>query len=636
MAGALLLALFLGKSSPAQQVLGPWSPLFKGIELAQGTNTPTAALPNQHVVYLVRVDLQDPDIRLFSSPRLENYFLGSQETGGYTVSEFLALHHLQLAINGGLFDPGDYYLPAGTPMDIGGMSISEGVVVSESTGTANAATVAFTSQNVPTVIHTNWPSISSEGIYTAVSGSYPLLYHGVNLGFAAQAESGFIHRTNPRTAFGVSQDKRFLFLLVIDGRQPGYSIGAYDYETAAWLLLAGAYDGVNMDGGGSSTLVMEDSTGAPRRLNHSSAVADSGRERTVGSHFGIYAKPAPGFLNDVAVQTRDTTATITWTTTAAASTQVRYGTTAELGESTVPQTEPTTSHTVDLTGLVAGTKYFFIATSADASGTYASSLRTFVTSNYVNEVTLFDLPQPWRYTVTSLDGVKWTDPSYDDTAWSGPGLGILWADSRGSPRSDFSPANTQMPVNTRNGGFPYLTYYFRTRFNLESATSGVSLTFSNYLDDGAVFYLNGAEVQRLRMEDAPAPILNDSLATTFGCNGDATCADVFTLRPEQLGSLRTGENVLAVEVHNYNARSADITFGTSLTASVPLAVESPVLEALMSPPGSVTLKWSGTGFVLQETDSILGDWRDSAGPVVTSPFTASLSGGPRFFRLHHP
>src|SRR5207253_6638878 len=121
---------------------------------------------------------------------------------------------------------------------------------------------------------------------TAVAGDYPLVINGKSVA----KRSGALE-ANPRTAFGISEDRRYLYLVGIDGRQPGYSDGAYDYETAGWLLLLGAWDGVNMDGGGSTTLVMASSIGKPIRLNSSSAVADSGQERTIGSHLGIFAKP---------------------------------------------------------------------------------------------------------------------------------------------------------------------------------------------------------------------------------------------------------------------------------------------------------------------------------------------------------
>lgn len=57
----------------------------------------------------------------------------------------------------------------------------------------------------------------------------------------------------PRTAFGLSADGRWLYGVVVDGRQPGYSMGADMDDLVRILKAAGAVDAINMDGGGSST-----------------------------------------------------------------------------------------------------------------------------------------------------------------------------------------------------------------------------------------------------------------------------------------------------------------------------------------------------------------------------------------------
>ena len=62
----------------------------------------------------------------------------------------------------------------------------------------------------------------------------------------------------PRTAFGISADGRYLYILVVDGRQENYSLGADMLDLALLLKAAGAADAINMDGGGSSTLVRWD------------------------------------------------------------------------------------------------------------------------------------------------------------------------------------------------------------------------------------------------------------------------------------------------------------------------------------------------------------------------------------------
>jgi hypothetical protein len=402
--------------------------LFKGIEYSVSTNIPSGAeFPNHHVVHALRIDLSDPDIRLLTTPRLENYVEGSSEVGGLTVSDFLRTHHLQAAINANFFDHPDYYLPAGTPMDLYGLAISEGVVVSPEDQPQFSASIVFDAANHAEIVHTNWPPISTDGITTAVTGEYSVLINGVNAGYDVP-DHGFIHQTNPRTAFGLSQDRRYLFIVAIDGRQPGYSNGAYDYETGGWLLLLGAYDGINMDGGGSTTLVVSSTTGIPVRLNRSSAVADSGRERTVGSHFGIYAKPLPGFINDVIVTSDDTSAKIAWTTVEAATSEIQFGATIELGSVSDVQTDYATTHEVKLSGLTPKTGYYFRAVSATPTESHLSPLLYFTTTNYVTTNRIFEVTNSWKYTTSASAGSDWASNNYDDSGWGGPGPGLLWAD----------------------------------------------------------------------------------------------------------------------------------------------------------------------------------------------------------------
>jgi hypothetical protein len=617
-----LAFLIAGLAARATPVIGPWQPLFKGVDYSVSTNLPSGGeFPNLAVVHAFRVDLTDPDIRLLTTPRTSNYLAGDRETGGLTVSDFLRTHQLQAAINANFFGPSDYYLPAGTPMDVYGLDVSEGVVVSAQDGPSFSAAFLFDTNNQATVIHTNWPPASLNGIHTAVSGNYPLVVAGRNI-----VNQGNAREVDPRTVFGLSQDRHFLYLVGIDGRQPGYSIGSNDYESAAWLILLGAYDGINVDGGGSTTLVIEDSTGTAVRLNKSSAVADSGRERTVGSHLGVFAKPLPGFINDVVALADDTTATITWTTLEAATSEVEYGLTTDFGNSTGVQSEPVTDHLVQLTGLTAATGYYFRVISATTQQ-YVSANYFFVTTNYVTTNRVFDITNSWKYTTTNLNGVSWSGTNYTDSAWSGPGPGLLWVDTRIPPKPEVQPKSTQLPVNPNNNGFPYVTYYFRTRFVLTNIVQGGSLAFSGYIDDGAVFYLNGTEIYRLRV---PTNQVASTLATGFPCNGDATCLDSFTIPISSLTNLVLGENVLAAEVHNYNAQSPDVTFGLSLDLIEPI-VRTARIDVSYS-GNTITLGWDASGFVLQSADSLEGSWSDVQG-TVASPFTVELSESNRYYRL---
>jgi hypothetical protein len=89
---------------------------------------------------------------------------------------------------------------------------------------------------------------------------------------------------HPRTAVGLSRNKRYIYLLVIDGRQPGYSLGARLIDLCNILIPAGADDIINMDGGGSTSLVVFDSkTRKPRMLNRHHRE----KMRPVALNFGI-------------------------------------------------------------------------------------------------------------------------------------------------------------------------------------------------------------------------------------------------------------------------------------------------------------------------------------------------------------
>jgi hypothetical protein len=76
--------------------------------------------------------------------------------------------------------------------------------------------------------------------------------------------------------------------------------------------------------------------------------------------------PVISYLSDWGITASE--ATITWSTNEPANTAVAYGTTNALGQLSPVQTVLATSHGVTLTGLAAGTTYYFVAQSADGSG----------------------------------------------------------------------------------------------------------------------------------------------------------------------------------------------------------------------------------------------------------------------------
>lgn len=101
-----------------------------------------------------------------------------------------------------------------------------------------------------------------ESIYTLFGGLPGLVKDGKRpesyIGVELLTSKSFIAK-NPRTAIGYSEDKSKLFLIVVDGRQPELSVGMSLYELADFMISIGCYDLLNLDGGGSSTMTLEDS-----------------------------------------------------------------------------------------------------------------------------------------------------------------------------------------------------------------------------------------------------------------------------------------------------------------------------------------------------------------------------------------
>ena len=155
-----------------------------------------------------------------------------------------------------------------------------------------------------------------------------------------------------------------------------------------------------------------------------------------------------------------------------------------------------------------------------------------------------------------------------------------------------------------------------------------------------MFYLNGEELYRLRMPGAPTVILNNTLATGYACSnlvnqGDAgtNCPDVFRISGNALTNLVSGDNVLAVEVHNYATGSKDVVFGAALTLNTPV-VTTPKLNLWLE-DNWLTCYWNGEGFTLQQAAALsgAGGWTDVPGPVTQSPYSAVTSPGTQFYRL---
>lgn len=160
-----------------------------------------------------------------------------------------------VAVNGFLKSDGTTRMRVVTApvRNTGNMSIPENGFVLSGTGfTADIIDKMRLGEEFEVTPTIYFDNIVKTGI-TEMSGGCPLL---LKEGKILETQGLLDHLSNrePRTAIGYNTDAAKVILLVVDGRQPGVSVGVPSKDLAAILLNLGCTEALNFDGGGSSTL----------------------------------------------------------------------------------------------------------------------------------------------------------------------------------------------------------------------------------------------------------------------------------------------------------------------------------------------------------------------------------------------
>jgi hypothetical protein len=91
----------------------------------------------------------------------------------------------------------------------------------------------------------------------------------------------------PRTALALNKGRNRLWLVVVDGKQPRYSMGMTLRELSRFLVQLGVEDAIQLDGGGSSTLAARDGAGSAVLLSRPCHTKVPGRQRPVANFLGV-------------------------------------------------------------------------------------------------------------------------------------------------------------------------------------------------------------------------------------------------------------------------------------------------------------------------------------------------------------
>jgi hypothetical protein len=249
--------------------------LFQGITYSRWARS----APRPLMIHVIEIDLTAPGIGILVTPGTGQCGL---ETCAMTTGAFLEKYKLQVAINGSFFEPfysrdytiSDYYPHTNDPVNIEGLTISNGNAYS--TDDDRYAKLCYNQVSVQ-IKQEGCPLGTAQGL----AGNEILVIDGW---VADQIPD---YGLDPRTAVAVSLDGKTLWLIVIDGRQDGYSEGVTLNELAGFAKELGAATALNLDGGGSTTLV----SSQYGVLNSPIHTRIPMRQRPVANHLGIYALP---------------------------------------------------------------------------------------------------------------------------------------------------------------------------------------------------------------------------------------------------------------------------------------------------------------------------------------------------------
>ncbi|MBS0659242.1 MAG: metallophosphoesterase family protein [Verrucomicrobia bacterium] len=184
----------------------------------------------------------------------------------------------------------------------------------------------------------------------------------------------------------------------------------------------------------------------------------------------------------------------------------------------------------------------------------------------------------WRYLDDGSDqGTAWREPAFDDSAWASGPAQLGYGEGDEATVVSYGP-----DPNSK-----FVTTYFRRSFTLADPAEVEALELRLLVDDGAIVYLNGHELQRENL--AVDPVLYDTLAT-----GGPAVENAFNVYHLPAQHLVAGANVVAVEVHQVSRTTSDLSFDLALFArpAVPRLARGPYLQ--LGTPTGVTVRWRTT------------------------------------------
>jgi hypothetical protein len=184
----------------------------------------------------------------------------------------------------------------------------------------------------------------------------------------------------------------------------------------------------------------------------------------------------------------------------------------------------------------------------------------------------------WRYLANgSNQATAWRASSFNDAAWSTGNAEFGYGDGGEATVVGYGSANNK-----------YRTTYFRKTFTVSNPSSYTNFTLSLLRDDGAVVYLNGVQIAKSNMPSGT--IGYKTFASTAVSGSGESTFYTFVINST---SFVSGNNVLAVEIHQSDASSNDLSFNLKLDGTLaPVCTTPTSLSVSALSTSSASLSWA--------------------------------------------
>lgn len=183
----------------------------------------------------------------------------------------------------------------------------------------------------------------------------------------------------------------------------------------------------------------------------------------------------------------------------------------------------------------------------------------------------------WKYLDNgSNQGTAWSSTAYNDAAWASGPAQLGYGEGDEATVIGYGP----------NPSSKYRTSYFRTTLSVPNATTFGGFRVRFIRDDGLIMYVNGTEVLRNNMNQGAQSYTAFSYSGISGSDESRVYEHLIPAGP-----FVNGSNTIAVEVHQDDPASSDVSFDMEITAmdGTPGVYSEPYLQ--QASPTSIKVLW---------------------------------------------